>query len=187
MRSMHRRLLIGLGCLADGLVITIALVIVIVAMENRLINRAATASGLTAYRFEQWGFIFVTTKHPEFPRYWSSHLTSHLEVGWPLPCVRTEERHPNRVREAQTRMEKLALLRHPMPAGLLANTGIFGLVLWTVLCGPGILLRGHRARGGRCPFCGYPAGESALCTECGRPHGLVAQRLVAERLRCARS
>ncbi len=56
--------------------------------------------------------------------------------------------------------------------GFLVNTLFYGGILWLAIRGPSVLrafLR-HRARlrAGKCPACGYPRGQSPVCTECGR-------------------
>jgi hypothetical protein len=56
----------------------------------------------------------------------------------------------------------------PIWPGFLINTLLYGAVLWLLICGPPALRRSVRLRRGRCPRCGYPAGASSVCTECGR-------------------
>lgn len=158
-------------CLLAGFLITVVIAVAVVLLDSRRINQAAIASGLTGFRYERWGFTYVNTRHPEYPRYWSKHVTSHVEVGWPYRCVRTAEAHPYRFRGLKRRSQQLAELRRPMLAGLALDTAILGVTLWTVLFGPGILIRGFRGRRGMCPHCGYPIGQTAVCSECGRAHG----------------
>ncbi len=57
-----------------------------------------------------------------------------------------------------------ARIRRP---GFVVNTLFYGGVLWLVFCGPSVLRRRLRIRGGRCPACGYPAGPAPVCSECG--------------------
>ncbi len=49
------------------------------------------------------------------------------------------------------------------------NTLFYATLLWLVLHGPFALRRFLRLRRGLCPKCAYPMGESAVCTECGKP------------------
>ncbi len=55
----------------------------------------------------------------------------------------------------------------PILIGNAVNTVSFAAVLWAIVLGPGTLRRFIRRRRHLCPACGYPVGESKLCTECG--------------------
>ncbi len=48
------------------------------------------------------------------------------------------------------------------------NTLFYAALLWLLFFGPFTLRRHLRARRGLCPACGYPVGESAVCSECGK-------------------
>ena len=48
------------------------------------------------------------------------------------------------------------------------NTFFYAIALWLLISGPFVLRRFIRRRRGLCPKCAYPAGESAVCTECGQ-------------------
>ncbi len=56
--------------------------------------------------------------------------------------------------------------------GFAINTLFYAAILWLVIPGPFILRRLIRHWRGLCPKCGYPMGESSICTECGQglPH-----------------
>jgi hypothetical protein len=56
----------------------------------------------------------------------------------------------------------------PVWPGLIVDTLFYAIVPWGLLLGPWELRRITRIRRGRCPKCGYPAGRSDVCTECGR-------------------
>ena len=62
--------------------------------------------------------------------------------------------------------------------GVIANPLLFAVVAWLVFVAPIVLwlrLRYQlRIRRGLCPDCGYPAGVSSLCTECGGDLGRAA-------------
>ncbi len=61
-----------------------------------------------------------------------------------------------------------ALPLRPIPGGFLINTLFYAVVLWLLLiCGLFALRRQIRRLRGLCPKCGYPMGESSVCTECG--------------------
>ena len=53
--------------------------------------------------------------------------------------------------------------------GFALNTAFYAANLWLLVRGPFALRRFLRVRRGLCPKCAYPMGESAVCTECGRP------------------
>jgi len=60
----------------------------------------------------------------------------------------------------------------PMWIGMLADSAIFGIVVWLLLAGWSSGRRWLRRRSGRCPRCGYDrAGLAvgAVCPECGAP------------------
>ena len=64
--------------------------------------------------------------------------------------------------------ENLRLLPlRPLPLGFMVNTLLYATVLWLLIPGPFALRRLIRVKRGCCPTCGYPKGESAICSECG--------------------
>ncbi len=56
----------------------------------------------------------------------------------------------------------------PIWPGCAINTVFYATVLWLLIPGPFALRRFIRRKRGQCPACGYPAGESAVCSECGK-------------------
>jgi len=56
---------------------------------------------------------------------------------------------------------------HPLWPGFAINTLFYAGVLWMLCCGPFALRRMIHRRRGRCAQCGYPIGQSPVCTECG--------------------
>ena len=61
-----------------------------------------------------------------------------------------------------------AILLRPIWPGFAINTLFYATILWLLIPGP-FALRGFiRRKRGQCPACGYPAGESAVCSECGK-------------------
>ena len=48
------------------------------------------------------------------------------------------------------------------------NTFFYAVILWLLICGPFVLRRFIRMKRGRCVKCGYPLGESPVCSECGK-------------------
>ncbi len=58
----------------------------------------------------------------------------------------------------------------PLWMGVLGNTLFYAALLWLLfLVVTGRARRYFRARRGLCPTCGYPGGETAVCSECGEP------------------
>jgi hypothetical protein len=57
----------------------------------------------------------------------------------------------------------------PVWSGFAINTILYAAILWTFFAAPFALRRWRRVRKGLCAKCAYPVGESAVCSECGRP------------------
>ncbi len=58
----------------------------------------------------------------------------------------------------------------PIWPGFALNTLFYAALLWLLfLLAPRQIRRHVRVRRGLCPACGYPVGESAVCSECGTP------------------
>ena len=57
----------------------------------------------------------------------------------------------------------------PLWPGFAVNTFFYAAVLWLLIPGPFLLRRFIRMKRGRCVKCGYPLGDSAVCSECGKP------------------
>ena len=56
----------------------------------------------------------------------------------------------------------------PVWPGFAINTIFYAAILWLPF-GPFELRRSGRLDRGLCPTCAYPMGQSAVCTECGKP------------------
>jgi len=61
-----------------------------------------------------------------------------------------------------------ALPLRPIWPGFVANTLFYAAFLWLLIPGPFALRRFIRIKRGLCVACGYPKGESAVCSECGK-------------------
>ncbi|MCI0348785.1 MAG: hypothetical protein L0Z53_05110 [Acidobacteriales bacterium] len=72
--------------------------------------------------------------------------------------------------------DNLTLPVQPTWPGFVINTLFYAAILWLLFAAPFALRRWRRIKRGLCPACAYPVGESAACTECGKP---VAPRCVA--------
>ena len=55
----------------------------------------------------------------------------------------------------------------PMPSGFVVNTAVYAAALWLLVVGRAGVRRLVRGWRGLCPRCAYPAGEAAVCSECG--------------------
>ena len=114
--------------------------------------------------------------------------TSHKAYGWPVLsmwCWFREFRFDTRARGPELfgglqlsdfaatgprdiRWYRLrALPLRPIWPGFAINTAFYATLLWLLIPGPFALRRLIRHKRGQCPACGYPAGESAVCSECG--------------------
>lgn len=67
--------------------------------------------------------------------------------------------------------EPRALPVRPMWSAFLVNVAFYAGFLWLGIRGPSTVFRFARERtrrkAGTCPACGYPRGQSPVCTECG--------------------
>jgi hypothetical protein len=109
--------------------------------------------------------------------------------GWPLRSLWLE--HGFHTKDGRVRYRpvsgaidlsdsQLAKMLAPQPSvahlpvrliwsGSVINTLSFAAILWLLIVGPFVLRRFLRRRRGLCLACAYPRGESASCTECGKP------------------
>ena len=55
----------------------------------------------------------------------------------------------------------------PIWPGFAINTMFYAAIVWLCVAAPLVIRRWRRVRQRRCTDCGYPIGESAVCTECG--------------------
>ena len=57
---------------------------------------------------------------------------------------------------------------HPIWTGFAVDTLFYATILWLLIPGPFVLRRFVRLKRGRCVKCGYPMGQSVVCSECGK-------------------
>jgi len=113
-----------------------------------------------------------------------SYLNLELS-GWPMAClwIRSTAGDPRYV--ALPYEDGIQLLPSRLPpwqystdgrvpvrplwAGLAVNSLVMAGLGYGLLSLPGAVRRRIRTRRGQCPSCGYPAADSAVCSECGRP------------------
>jgi hypothetical protein len=69
----------------------------------------------------------------------------------------------------------------PVWPGTLLNSLLYALTLATILFTPLTIRRVTRSWQGRCPACGYPIDNSAVCTECGTTVTHTTQRRLTTR------
>ena len=119
----------------------------------------------------------------------SLNVNQAAAFGWPLralSCWTTNEgippdfergiwldkahieffRDPNSFTMLGVRAEQYLPLR-PIFTGFLLDILFYAALLYLFACVPVLVIRWRRHRRGRCPACGYPLGESDVCTECG--------------------
>ena len=142
-----------------------------------------------------WGCAFLSlvdyreSRHrppsPVWSKYgycWTYHRgTNRIHAGWPTLCMQATSapigpgafRPAIRILRSLPRAPGVREARYfplgPKPLLFVTNTACYGAVLWVLLGGPFALRRFLRVRRGLCPKCAYPMGESAVCTECGKP------------------
>ena len=103
----------------------------------------------------------------------------HLQVwttGW--PCLALEGQwglvggQPKAgwllITQWERRHQSVVFPLRPLWPGFAVNTLFYAGVLWLLIPGPFVLRRFVRVKRGRCVKCGYPMGESAVCSECGK-------------------
>ena len=114
----------------------------------------------------------------------TSHDLTFYGAGWPMRALWYVEEYasqpalsrgrggialPSRATgiAASGREHLRALPLRPIWSGLAADSFFYALVLAVPCLAPTPLRRFLRIRRGLCPACGYPAGSSAICSECG--------------------
>ena len=141
--------------------------------------------------------VEVPARRGQWSLRWKSDAPPHLRMeeacGWPLLSLRWYMLWPLGQRELYGGIElggtRQYVLRNgtsiafpnpkasvgdrtlpliPIWPGFAVNTLFYAVVLWMLICGPFVLRRFIRVKRGRCVKCGYPMGESAACSECGR-------------------
>lgn len=108
-----------------------------------------------------------------------THQMQSDESGWPLPAVRNVQMW------WPWNDPAWAITAQPDPGmrlewtGVVLNPLLVGGGLWVVLVALPLaamnVRRASRARRGLCVSCGYPAGASDVCTECGRAVGALGR------------
>ena len=68
----------------------------------------------------------------------------------------------------------------PLWPGFAVNTLFYAAVLWLLIPGPFVLRRLIRMKRGRCVKCGYPMGESGVCSECGKTLPSSRRRIIVQ-------
>jgi hypothetical protein len=65
--------------------------------------------------------------------------------------------------------DDIPLPLRPIWPGFAINMVFYAAILGALFALPGARRRRRRVKRGLCPACAYPVGESAVCTECGKP------------------
>lgn len=99
-------------------------------------------------------------------------IVTSVSAGWPARALageRWSDSHIALGTSAQPiRPQRLLPLR-PLWPGFAINTLVYGAVAWLLILAPGVLRRWSRRTRGQCERCGYPCGDSSVCSECGAP------------------
>lgn len=154
--------------------------------ENRGRARAfphsTTVLGRDFFHMEAWGTGAGRPDDEPAPIYYAERET----FGWPWRAaqVLTMETGVDNVRTDALRSlyhrglelrprtgpydRPPVLPLRPVWPGLAADAAVYTAAWWSLLKLPGARRR-WRERHGRCGACGYPAGPSAVCSECGAP------------------
>ncbi len=127
-----------------------------------------------------WRQRLLTAWPPDEAKFFSNPVNERVVAvicaGWPVLSLQGErhfEPGPVTYRFAWLAQESLVgewrfIPLRPIWPGFVANTVLYGALLWLAIPGLLVLRRLVRVRRGRCPGCGYPCSESAVCSECGR-------------------
>ena len=134
---------------------------------------AAQTKAEKGIAFERWVARAIDADH-------SYYAAQSIWAGWPLRALVAEdsvEEHPLMPASIDP-MSIIRMPNKPLWAGLLANSALFGCVLWLLaVAGDRFTryqIRSFRLRRHLCPSCGYPRGTSSICTECGVRHRPLA-------------
>jgi hypothetical protein len=119
---------------------------------------------------------------------WQRHVALRRRAGWPMLTM--EGATWSNPLEPSSRLQRHGLFFPPSGWPNAATMGIpyvpiwrnfaintlfYAAILWLLFAAPFALRRRSRIKRGLCLACGYPIGESDVCTECGarvaRPHG----------------
>lgn len=103
-----------------------------------------------------------------------------IEAGWPLRCVRhavaiKSDLSPQLFTKTPVIInldaDRITLPLRPIWSKFVLNSLIYAALGWLICFAPGIVRRRFRARGGRCPGCGFIIAPgtcaNGLCSECG--------------------
>jgi hypothetical protein len=107
-----------------------------------------------------------------------------LALGWPLRSVcysgfrykhrqddgsiTSTDHHLGRIRFPWASADDFFARADILGAGLAVNSLLYATILCLFIRGPVALRRFIRSSRGLCLACGYPLGESPVCTECGK-------------------
>ena len=112
-------------------------------------------------------------------------LAASFETAPPLPSFDTRislggvEIRPAADRTNVYDASGRTLPLRPVWYGFIANTLCYATAAWLLSGMPVALRRFVRGRRGLCRACGYPAGDSEVCTECGSARPRSVKRTIA--------
>ncbi len=146
--------------------------------QRRLVEYGVQVPKNWAPPFESVGSGFGTKVTSFTSGDWKGPHVQVFAAGWPLRALSAMNRimggmssgpRPGipLVPVGKNRGLGVLPLRPDWP-GFAVNTIFYATLLWLLICGPFVLRRFIRVKRGHCVKCGYPRGESAVCSECGR-------------------
>ena len=131
---------------------------------------------ISQFEAVEWPYAAVISDISREPASVTYVSAVRFQAGWPTHTLRGYE----------ITVQDMALFpwaypswkgRSPFPLlpiwpGFAVNSLLYAVVLWLLICGPFVprrVIRAIRVKRGGCPACGYPAGRSDVCSECGKP------------------
>jgi hypothetical protein len=118
-----------------------------------------------------FGYRGLDVRHSENQQ--AGFAMTMIQCGWPMPVVYKVDMWWPWDDPKWTSNADSDVPIYPIASGWIGNSLIFALAAWLLLFAAPSTVRGyitHIRRSRRlCPHCGYPIGNSPICSECGRP------------------
>lgn len=127
-----------------------------------------------SYYLEPDGTALYDKYYPPHIASWVCGILCESHSGWPLQGMCSTKWYI----EGDAESEHRGIIRgwyrgegwhdfRPLWPDFAINTLFYPAILWLLFAAPFALRRWRRIRRGLCPKCGYPIGDSPVCTECG--------------------
>jgi len=110
---------------------------------------------------------------------------TRLRAGWPLrSLVGIKVAHMAGGRLVSTHtlwlLDDLTIPYGPIWHAVILNALLYATCFWLPIRGPSVIGGLIRMKRGQCVKCGYPMGESTVCTECGNPLPMRRRHIIAQ-------